>query len=109
MSRLLRALALLDADGHLSLTSLVWLATLGLAISGAVRRDPWSLAPFAVATISVEHRRHLSKIRVADQLRTLNESVKALNQLVAKAQADADKALGSISVVSLGSMGRKAG
>lgn len=107
MKRLIRALSLLDADGNLSITTLVWLATLGLAISAAIHRDPWGFVPFAVATASAEHRRHLSRTRVADQLRTLNDSVKALNLLIAKAQADADKALSNNSVVSMGRIGRQ--
>lgn len=105
MKRVLRSLSLLDADGNLSLTSVVWLATLGLAIWAAIAGSWPGLIPFALATLSAEHRRHLSRTRVADQLRTLNESLRNLAAVLEetrKVAIDAQQKAAQLSMQAIG-------
>jgi hypothetical protein len=108
------ALSLLDADGNLSVTTVVWLATLVLAAHSLQAGQPLGVLPFALATASAEHRRHLSRARLSDQLRTVDASIKALHLLVSEAKqlsieakTGAETAMRELGVSTLSRVGQK--
>lgn len=114
MRNLFRSLSLLDGNGNLSITTATLGVSLCLAVYSVIANSPLGLFVFAIASLSAEHRRHLAKSRLSDQMKTVNESIKSLHLLVSEAQktasianSTASEAMRAATPVSLGQIGRR--